>query len=80
MAFSLPTNAWGHLATTGGGWYKRRFVPRDLIHPDPDHAAARQHEGNDMLYQYNVSREYHPSARLETIIAPVLAINSADVW
>ena len=31
-----------------------------------------------MLYQYNASREYDPSPRLEQITAPLLAINSAD--
>jgi homoserine O-acetyltransferase/O-succinyltransferase len=35
-------------------------------------------DANDMLYQYNASRDYDPSARLETITAAVLAINSAD--
>jgi homoserine O-acetyltransferase len=31
-----------------------------------------------MLYQYNASRDYDPSPKLETITAAVLAINSAD--
>jgi homoserine O-acetyltransferase/O-succinyltransferase len=35
-------------------------------------------DANDMLYQYNASRDYDPSSKLETITAPVLAINSAD--
>src|SRR5438874_6065894 len=35
-------------------------------------------DANDMLYQYNASREYDPSPKLETITAAVLAINSAD--
>ena len=35
-------------------------------------------DANDMLYQYNASREYDPSANLEKITARVLAINSAD--
>jgi homoserine O-acetyltransferase len=35
-------------------------------------------DANDMLYQYNASREYDPSPGLEKISAPVLAINSAD--
>ena len=35
-------------------------------------------DANDMLYQYNASRDYDPSAKLETITAAVLAINSAD--
>jgi homoserine O-acetyltransferase len=35
-------------------------------------------DANDMLYQYNASREYDPSANLEKITTRVLAINSAD--
>jgi homoserine O-acetyltransferase len=35
-------------------------------------------DANDMLYQFNASREYDPSASLEKITAAVLAINSAD--
>ena len=35
-------------------------------------------DANDMLYQFNASREYDPAPRLETITAAVLAINSAD--
>jgi homoserine O-acetyltransferase len=35
-------------------------------------------DANDMLYAFEASREYDPSPLLETIKAPVLAINSAD--
>ncbi len=35
-------------------------------------------DANDMLYQYNASRDYDPSPNLEQITAPLLAINSAD--
>src|SRR5439155_24114658 len=35
-------------------------------------------DANDMLYQFNSSREYDPSPNLERITAAVLAINSAD--
>jgi homoserine O-acetyltransferase/O-succinyltransferase len=35
-------------------------------------------DANDMLYYFDASREYDPSAGLERITAPVLAINSAD--
>jgi homoserine O-acetyltransferase len=31
-----------------------------------------------MVYQYNASRDYDPSSRLDSITAAVLAINSAD--
>jgi len=35
-------------------------------------------EANDMLYQFDSSRDYDPSSHLEAVVAPVLAINSAD--
>src|SRR5215510_5507799 len=35
-------------------------------------------DANDMLYQYDSSRNYDPSPKLEAIKAPLLAINSAD--
>ena len=35
-------------------------------------------DANDMLYQFNASRDYDPSSNLEKITAHVLAINSAD--
>lgn len=35
-------------------------------------------DANDMIYQFNASRNYDPSYDLEKITAPVLAINSAD--
>lgn len=35
-------------------------------------------DANDMLYQFDSSREYDPSTALEKITAPLLAINSAD--
>ncbi len=35
-------------------------------------------DANDMLYQFDASRDYDPSPSLEKITAPLLAINSAD--
>ena len=35
-------------------------------------------DANDMLYQFDSSRDYDPAPLLERIAAPVLAINSAD--
>jgi homoserine O-acetyltransferase/O-succinyltransferase len=35
-------------------------------------------DANDMLYQFDSSREYDPSPGLERITAPLLAVNSAD--
>ena len=35
-------------------------------------------DANDMLYQFDASRDYDPAPRLESIQAPLLAVNSAD--
>jgi len=35
-------------------------------------------DANDMLYQFDASREYDPSPLLETIKVPLFAVNSAD--
>lgn len=39
---------------------------------------ARNHDANDVIYQFDASRNYDPSHDLEKITAHVLAINSAD--
>jgi len=48
-------------------WYENQITSR---------LAAT--DANDMLYQFDASREYDPSPNLEKITAAVLAINSAD--
>ena len=48
-------------------WYAAQFKAR--------YAAQ---DANDMLYQFDASRDYDPSPGLETITCPLLAINSAD--
>jgi len=35
-------------------------------------------DANDMLYYFDSSRDYNPSPHLESIIAPLIAVNSAD--
>jgi homoserine O-acetyltransferase len=40
--------------------------------------ALASADANDMLYRYEASRDYDPSPKLESIKAPLLAINSAD--
>ncbi len=35
-------------------------------------------DANDMVYQFNASRDYDPSGKLNTIKVPVMYINSAD--
>src|SRR5207248_6043791 len=48
-------------------WYENQIKTR---------VAAQ--DANDMLYHFNASRDYDPSANLEKITAALLAINSAD--
>jgi homoserine O-acetyltransferase len=38
----------------------------------------RQFDANDMLYQFDASRNYNPAPLLEKIKAPLVAVNSAD--
>ena len=38
----------------------------------------RNNDANDMLYQYDASRDYDPSKDLEKIQVPLYAVNSAD--
>ncbi|HEY2471174.1 MAG TPA: alpha/beta fold hydrolase [Terracidiphilus sp.] len=48
--------------------YVDRYLERTMAHTD----------ANDMVYYLNASRNYDPSAKLETIKVPMLWINSAD--
>ena len=41
-------------------------------------SRLRTTDANDMLYAFDASRDYDPSAQLERVTVPVLAINSAD--
>ena len=62
------------------GWHKSGAT-RDAA--DTWYAAQLKsriaaNDANDMLYQFNASRDYDPSPHLERITARLLAINSAD--
>jgi homoserine O-acetyltransferase len=50
----------------------------DTWYEDQIKARFAANDANDMLYQFNASRDYNPAPKLETITAAVLAINSAD--
>jgi len=41
-------------------------------------AQLSRADANDMLYQFDSSRDYDPSPKLATIKAPLVAVNSAD--
>jgi homoserine O-acetyltransferase len=50
----------------------------DAWYEDQIRTRVASTDANDMLYQFNASRDYDPSPNLEKIQAAVLAINSAD--
>jgi homoserine O-acetyltransferase len=62
------------------GWHKSGPTrdAADKWYEDQLKARLAANDANDMLYQFASSRDYDPSGRLETITAPLLAINSAD--
>jgi homoserine O-acetyltransferase len=69
LAGSAPLN-WQAVAPTRSAaekFYLDRFKP-----------AVSRLDANDLIYQLDASREYNPEPKLETIKAPLIAINSAD--
>ena len=50
----------------------------DKWYEDQIASRLKSTDANDMLYQFNASRDYNPAPKLETITSAVLAINSAD--
>jgi homoserine O-acetyltransferase len=50
----------------------------DKFYADRLKAAVARLDANDLLYQLDSSREYNPAPKLETIKAPLVAINSSD--
>ena len=69
------------VATNGGSRAFQKAAPtREAADKilDARIAAPFPTDANDLLFQYEASRDYNPSGRLEAIKARVLAINSAD--
>ena len=50
----------------------------DTFLDDQVRAGLAMADANDTLYRYDASRDYDPSPKLESIKAPLLAVNSAD--
>jgi homoserine O-acetyltransferase len=50
----------------------------DKFYADRLQAAVKRLDANDLLYKLDSSREYNPAPRLNSIKAPLVAINSAD--
>jgi homoserine O-acetyltransferase len=69
LAGSAPLN-WQAAAPTREAaekFYLDRFKP-----------AVTRLDANDLIYQLDASREYNPGPKLESIKAPLIAVNSAD--
>ncbi len=62
------------------GWHKSGPTrdAADKWYADQIKARFAANDANDMLYQFNASRDYDPSPNLEKITAHLVAINSAD--
>jgi homoserine O-acetyltransferase len=69
------------VATSGGTLAYQKLAPtRELADKllDERLASTTKADANDVLYQWDSSRDYDPSPGLERIAASVLAINAAD--
>ena len=69
------------IATNGGTLKLQKLAPMSVAADqllDARLAAPFAVDANDLLYQYEASRDYDPSTVLERITTLVLAINSAD--
>jgi homoserine O-acetyltransferase len=74
-------NAFFGFATSGGNLGLQKQAPtREAADKlvDARLAAPSAGDANDVLYQFEASRDYDPSAKLARVTASVLAINSAD--
>ena len=61
-------------------WYRLAPTPEraDAFLADEVARRVAPLDANDTIYHFDASRDYDPSSALERIVAPVLAINSAD--
>lgn len=61
-------------------WHKQAATrdAADKFYDDRVKSGVARSDANDMLYYFDSSREYNPAPKLETIKAPLVAINSAD--
>jgi homoserine O-acetyltransferase len=74
-------SAWFSIATSNGNQGLQAKGPtNEAANAYVDEKIANQKVGdaNDVMYQWNASRDFDPSAELEKITAHVLVINSAD--
>jgi homoserine O-acetyltransferase len=74
-------SVWYSLATFGGDqglWAKGPTNAEASAYVDQRLASAKVGDANDVMYQWDASRDFDPSPDLEKITAHLLVINSAD--
>lgn len=74
-------NVYFNIATSGGSLAYQAMAPTRIAADDllqKRLAAKTTMDANDFLYQWDSSRDYNPSPKLEMLKARVLAINAAD--
>jgi homoserine O-acetyltransferase len=61
-------------------WHKQATTREtaDKFYEDRVKGGVARSDANDMLYYFDSSRDYNPAPKLESIKAPLFAINSAD--
>lgn len=72
---------WFNTATSGGNQRLQKLGPTGReadAYVDKGLAAQKVGDANDTLFQWSSSRDFDPSADLDKIAAPLLAINSVD--
>jgi homoserine O-acetyltransferase len=50
----------------------------DRVLSDDEDRAMRAMDANDVIYALESSRDYEPGPKLESITAPLIAVNTAD--
>ena len=81
-ARGLTAAAYALMFMTGSPLQLQKQAPTreaaDQLFDNQMRAAPLRRDANDMLYQFDASRDYDPAPKLEMIKAPLVAINSAD--
>jgi len=78
----LTTAAYALMFMTGSPLQIQKQAPTrdaaDQLFDNQISSGLTRRDANDMLYQFDASRDYDPAGKLEMIKAPLVAINSAD--
>ena len=78
----LTAAAYAMMFMTGSPLQLQKQAPTreaaDQLFDNQMRSALARRDANDMLYQFDASRDYDPAPKLELIKAPLVAVNSAD--